>query len=532
MTLPPYPERLLSHGKLSRRGLMLSLGMGGLVAGSAGRVLADPVFIDYPFQLGVAAGDPNADGFVIWTRLAPQPLEIGHGMPSAAVPVRWEVATDTGFSDIVRSGEALARPELAHSVHVEVEGLQPGRPYAYRFFAGRERSPVGRAVTAPAAGARVDRLRFGVLGCQHYEQGFYTAHRRASEEGFDFIYCYGDYIYEGRSSRTYSGSGGTFENPRLHQGGETYSLDDYRRRYALYKMDADLQSSHASTAWFCVWDDHEVDNNWVSALDQDGVPPEVFLLRRQAAFQAYYENMPLRRSAFPSGSAMQLYRQADWGGLVSLNLLDTRQYRTDQPCDDRWAGNCDGVRDPAAQVLGDAQEQWLYRNLDRASARWKVLAQQIMLMDLDRRAGPGTGYNLDTWAGYAIPRQRLLQRIRDRRIENLVILTGDEHQNYAGELHIDGRQPEGRPVASEFVTTSVSSSGNGTDQRADGRRYLEDNPFLKFNNAQRGYVVCDVTAERWQTEFKVLDKVSDRSGSLSTRAKFAVESGDPRVVAA
>lgn len=522
MTLP---------SSVSRRGLMLALGAGGVALGPGRRALADPVFAEYPFQLGIASGDPAPDGFVIWTRLAPRPLEIGHGMPSAPVPVKWEVATDRGFSNVARNGEAVARPEMGHAVHVEVEGLEPGREYFYRFTAGAERTPWGRAKTAPAAGAAVGRLRFGVLGCQAYEQGFYTAHRKAAAEDFDFVYCYGDYIYEGRGNRTYTGSGGTIENPRQHVGGETYSLDDYRRRYAQYKLDADLQASHAAAAWYVTWDDHEVANNWVSDLD-DGVPPEVFLLRRQAAAQAFYEHMPLRRSAFPRGSDIQLYRHASWGNLLDLNLLDTRQHRTDQPCGDSWATTCDGVSDPRAQVLGEAQEAWLYRNLEHSRAHWKVLAQQIMVMDLDRKEGPEPGYNLDSWAGYRIPRQRLLDRLRDRRVANTIVLTGDEHQNYAGELFVDSRNPEGAPVAAEFVTTSISSSGDGVDQRADGRRYLADNPFLKFNNAQRGYAVCDVTPERWQTEFKVLDKVSERGGTLTTRATFAVASGDGRVVAA
>jgi alkaline phosphatase D len=452
-------------------------------------------------------------------------------MPSAPVPVKWEIATDRGFSNVAQRGEVVARPELGHAVHVEVAGLEPGREYFYRFTAGSERTPSGRARTAPAPGASVAQVRFGVLGCQAYEQGFYTAHRKAAAEDLDFVYCYGDYIYEGRGNRTYTGSGGTIENPRQHIGGEVYSLDDYRRRYAQYKLDTDLQASHAATAWFVTWDDHEIANNWVSDRD-DAVPPEVFMLRRQAAAQAFYEHMPLRRSAFPRGAEMQLYRQASWGDLLDLNFLDTRSYRSDQPCDDAWAATCAGVSARDAEVLGQAQEAWLYRNLDRSSARWKVLAQQIMVMDLDRKEGPEPGYNLDTWAGYSIPRQRLLDRLRDRRIGNTVVLTGDEHQNYAGELFRDSRNPEGAPIASEFVTTSISSSGDGQDQRADGRRYLADNPFLKFNNAQRGYVVCDVTPERWQTEFKVLDRVSERGGTLTTRAKFAVASGDARVVAA
>jgi alkaline phosphatase D len=516
----------------SRRSLILALGGGVAASGLARGALADPVWADYPFQLGIAAGDPTPDGFVIWTRLALKPLEIGHGMPSAPVPVKWEVASDRGFGTIVKSGEAVARPELAHAVHVEVEGLQPGREYFYRFSSGRERTPYGRAVTAPAAGASVARARFGVVGCQAYEQGFYTAHRKAAEEQLDFIYCYGDYIYEGRGNRTYTGSGGTIENPRQHFGGEIYSLDDYRRRYAQYKLDPDLQSSHASTAWYCTWDDHEIDNNWVDALDQDGTDPAVFMLRRQAAMQAFYEHMPMRRSAFPKGAATQLYRKAAWGGLMDLHLLDTRQYRTDQPCNDAWATTCAAVDASEAQVLGEAQEQWLYRGLDQSRAQWNVLAQQIMVMDLDRKEGPDLGFNLDTWAGYRIPRNRLLKRIQDRRMKNVVVLTGDEHQNYAGELHLNGREPTDAPIASEFVTTSISSSGDGQDQRADGRRYLADNPFLKFNNAQRGYVVCDVTPEAWRTEFKVLDKVSEKGGTLSTRATMVVQSGDARVTAA
>lgn len=521
-----------SLDSVSRRGLMLALGAGGVVLGSGRQALADPVFAEYPFQLGIAAGDPAPDGFVIWTRLAPRPLEVGHGMPGAPVPVKWEIATDRGFSNVAQSGEAIARPELGHAVHVEVTGLEPGRDYFYRFTAGAERTPSGRAKTAPAAGASTARVRFGVLGCQAYEQGFYTAHRRAAAEDLDFVYCYGDYIYEGRSSRTYTGSGGTIENPRQHLGGEVYSLDDYRRRYAQYKLDVDLQASHAAAAWFVTWDDHEVQNNWVSDQDPDDVPPEIFLLRRQAAAQAFYEHMPLRRSAFPRGAEMQLYRQAAWGDLLDLNFLDTRQYRSDQPCDDGWATTCADVSAANAQILGAAQEAWLYRNLDQSRAHWKVLAQQIMLMDLDRKEGPDLGYNLDTWAGYSIPRQRLLDRLRERRIGNTVVLTGDEHQNFAGELYRDSRNPEGAPIAAEFVTTSISSSGDGVDQRPDGRRIQADNPFLKFNNAQRGYVVCDVTPERWQTEFKVLDKVSERGGTLTTRTKLAVASGDARVAPA
>ena len=522
---------------LSRRCLFRHLGSAAAAFATAPlfarEALAQPQYRIYPFQLGVAAGDPTSDGFVIWTRLAPEPLEIGYGMPSQATEVAWEVGADSRFEKIVRKGVAIARPELGHSVHVEVDGLEPARPYWYRFTAGSERSLAGRAKTAPLATARLDRVRFGVAGCQHYEQGLFTAFRKlASEQELDFVYHYGDYIYEYRGSRIWNGPYGPVENVREHAGGEVYSLDDYRRRYAQYKMDADLQAAHASAAWFVTWDDHETDNNWVSAIDQDGTPPHIFNLRRQAAAQAYYENMPLRARSFPIGPALQLYRRAAYGQLVEMNFLDTRQYRSDQPCDDKWGVTCDTVGRTNAEVLGDAQERWLLEGLAASKARWKALAQQIMVMDLDRDPGPGRAVNLDSWAGYDTPRDRLLRYIRNRRIANTIVLTGDEHQHFAGELHLDGSDPEARPIAPEFVATSISSGGNGMDQRPDMVEIQRANPQLKFNNYQRGYILCDVTPQRWQTEFKVLDSVTERNSTLSTRAALAVEAGDPRISAA
>ncbi|ATC31598.1 alkaline phosphatase [Caulobacter vibrioides] len=526
---------VLDRYALSRRRMLAVFG-GAAVSAMAiplesGKALAQAVFKTYPFQLGVASGDPSADGFVIWTRLAPEPLEIGYGMPSAPVAVEWEVGDAPNMRNIVAKGTAIAPPELGHAVHVEVAGLQPNRDYWYRFTAGRERSLLGRARTAPAQGATLERVRFAVAGCQNYEQGYYTAYRRLAEENPDFVFCYGDYIYEGRGNRVWNSANGPVENPRQHFGGEIYSLDDYRRRYAQYKMDTDLQAAHAAAPWFTVWDDHEIDNNWVADLDQDGVDPKMFNLRRQMAVQAYYENMPLRASSFPTGTSLQLYRRATYGQLLNLNLLDTRQYRTDQPCGDRF-GYCDAVEASRAEVIGQVQEKWLTNGLIESKTTWNVLAQQIMMMDLDREPGEGKAVNPDSWAGYRMPRNRLLQTIRDRKVGNVVVLTGDEHQNYAGDLYLDGAKAEGAPIASEFVVTSISSGGDGTDQRADMARIQAANPILKFNNAQRGYAVCDVTPKAFVTEFKVLDAITRRDGKLSTRAKWALEAGKTGIVQA
>ncbi|HJV42187.1 alkaline phosphatase [Caulobacter sp.] len=526
---------VLDRYALSRRHLLTAFGGAAVTALSipldSGKALAQAVFRTYPFQLGVASGDPAPDGFVIWTRIAPEPFEIGYGMPMQPVAVDWEVSDQPGMKNIVAKGVTIAPPELGHAVHVEVGGLQPSRDYWYRFTVGKERSIVGRARTTPALGAALDRVRFAVAGCQHYEAGYYTAYRRLAEDNPDFVFCYGDYIYEGRGNRTANGANGPTENVRQHFGSEIYALDDYRRRYAQYKMDTDLQAAHAAAPWFVVWDDHETDNNWVGELDQDGTDPKLFNLRRQAAVQAYYENMPLRASSFPVGTSLQIYRRAAYGQLLNLNLLDTRQFRTDQPCNDKQSW-CDGVTAPKAEVVGPAQEKWLMDGLTNSKATWNVLAQQIMMMDLDRDPGAGVVVNPDSWAGYRIPRGRLLGKIRDAKVGNVVVLTGDEHQNFAGDLYVDGAKHEGAPIASEFVITSISSGGDGNDQRDDFAKIQAANPILKFNNNQRGYAICDVTPKAFVTEFKVLDAVTRRDGKLSTRAKWALEAGKPGIVQA
>jgi alkaline phosphatase D len=348
----------------------------------------------------------------------------------------------------------------------------------------------------------------------------------------DFVFCYGDYIYEGRSQRMRSVSGWPVVSVRQHPGQELYSLEDYRQRYAIYKMDPDLQGAHATAAWFPVWDDHEIDNNWVADLDQDGTPPEVFRLRKQAAMQAFYENMPLRSTSFPNGPSMSLYRRASFGNLLDMSFLDTRQYRTDQPCDDRWRVECADLRNPEADVLGAAQEAWLMEGLTSSRARWKALAQQVMMMDLDREPGETYAANLDTWGGYRAPRERFLRALTDRRIKDTVILTGDEHQNYAGNVHLDGQNPGKTPITSEFVATSISSGGDGADMRPDMPEVVAVNPELKFNNAQRGYLVCEVTPALWKTHFRVIDQISTPGGSVSTRATYALEHGKQGLVEA
>ncbi|MCM8556337.1 alkaline phosphatase D family protein [Sphingomicrobium sediminis] len=518
--------------ELSRRHALKSFGVAaiaGLAIASPSRILAKPVFRQYPFTLGIASGDPSPDGFVIWTRLAPDPFALDYGMPMAAVEVGYEVATDRGFRDVVRKGMTLARPELGHSVHVELSGLDADRDYYYRFTSGDERTYRGRARTTPAIGASVDRLRFAVAGCQNYEEGYYTAYRHLAEENPDFVYCYGDYIYEYRDAPVRHWAG-PVASVRRHFEGEVQSIGDYRRRYAQYKMDIDLQRAHAAAPWLTVWDDHEIDNNWVSHLDQDGTPPELFRLRQQMAMQAYYEHMPLRAASLPVGASMQIYRHMPWGNLADINLLDTRQFRSDQPCNDSWGADCDDVRSRDADVLGQRQLDWLLGNMGRSEATWQVLAQQIMMMDLDRMPDQeGLQVNPDSWGGYQVPRARLLEELSRRGHDSTIVLTGDEHQHFAGNLYEDGTDRAGSPIATEFVTTSITSGGDGELQRADMREIQAANPQLVYNNYQRGYAICDVTRDQWTTHHRVVEKVSERGAPISTAASFAVAPGSPGV---
>lgn len=512
---------------ISRRAV---LGGGVLLTAAPAVLRAQQLFAAYPFRLGVAAGDPSADGFVIWTRLAPEPLERHGGMPMGPIEVEWQVARDEGMRDIAQSGKAVARPELAHAVHVEVSGLQPARPYWYRFNVGRERSIRGKARTLPAVGTPLDRVRFGVAGCQHYEDGYYTAFRHLAAEDPDFVYHYGDYIYEYRSSPLPIGWDGRPRRfVRAHEGQHLYDLADYRQRYAQYKMDPDLQAAHAASAWFTSFDDHEVDNNWVGLIDQQGTPPEFFALRRAMALQAWYEHMPVRRALLLGPQGAAAYRRATLGNLLDLHVLDTRSYRSDQPCDDGFKPICDGVRDANATVLGPVQERWLFTNLEQSRARWNAIAQQIMIMPLDRRTGsePEEVRNMDSWGAYDAPRERLLRQLKGR---NAVVLTGDEHQTFAGELRTDAG--DGPAVAVELVTTSISSGGDGADRRAGGEKILDGNPFLKFSADRRGYTLCDVDRERWQSSFRVVRSVTTPDAPLDTIATATISAGEPTLAIA
>lgn len=473
-------------------------------------------FQDYPFQLGIASGDPTDDGFVIWTRLAPEPLQ-GGGMPPINVVVDWMVSKDEKMSKIVAKGQEIATPELAHSVHVEVEGLEPDRWYFYQFKASGEVSPIGRTRTAPHKNMMVDKIQFAFASCQHFETGYFTAYEHMAKEPIDLVVHLGDYIYE------YAGKDGRV---RKHIGEEINSVDDYRQRISQYKMDPALKEMHAAVPWILTWDDHEFDNNYANAVSEEsGISPEAFLRRRANAYQAYYEHMPLRRSAIPKGPDMKLYRNVNFGRLLEFDVLDTRQYRSDQPCGDKSGPLCDQAFDPNATMMGSEQEKWLAKQLRTSKSQWNVLAQQVMMASIDRAPGEEKRYSVDQWPGYDASRKNLMHFLGNEKISNPIVLTGDIHSNWVNDLKVDYDRPEQETVATEFVGTSISSGGDGSLKAEGHEEIMHENPFLKFHSRERGYVKCTVTPTEWRSDYQAVEFVSKPGAPLITRASFVVENG-------
>ncbi|MFI6673780.1 alkaline phosphatase D family protein [Kribbella sp. NPDC050470] len=476
------------------------------------------------FTLGVASGDPQPDGVVLWTRLAPEPVAPdGYGgMPDKRYQVKWEVAEDPTFRRIVRRGVEHAVREWGHSVHAEVHGLRPDREYWYRFVVGDQISPVGRTRTAPALFSRLNELTFAFASCQAYSDGFFTAYRHMADEDLDLVVHLGDYIYEG-------GGAGTIGRAHI-PAAEVFSLADYRVRYGQYKSDPDLKAAHAAAPWVVAPDDHDVENNWAGDISQIDTEPDqdpaVFRQRRAAAYQAYYENLPLRRTSMPRGPEMQVYRRLTFGNLLQLNVLDTRRFRTDQlecvrGCDDRF--------DPARTMLGAEQEKWLLDGLGRSHARWNVLGNQIFAFEADHDAGESERYGMDTWDGYAAARQRLFDGLVQRKVDNFVMITGDAHRSVAADLKLNFADLSSRTVGTEFLGTSISSGGNGVDTDALGVTWLAENPHMRFHNSQRGYQRCVVTRSGWRTDYRVVPEVTVSGGPVITRAGVTVEAGRPGV---
>jgi len=514
--------------RISRRTLLKtggSLAAGITLAGIAsGPAFAQASFDSYPFTLGVASGDPSPTGVVLWTRLAPDPLALGGGLPAEPYDVRFEVARDESFHEIVRRGTTVALPHEAHSVRVELFGLGPRHEYFYRFKAGDEISPVGRTRTTPPGNAMVEAVTFAFVSCQHFAEGYFTPYADvAAATDIEAVIHLGDYIYERGASEV-----------RAHAPALVIrTLDEYRIRHGQYKTDPDLQAAHAAHPWLVTWDDHEFKNNYADEDVDPNEPVAQVRARRAAAYRAYWEHMPLARARKPVGPDLPLYRRFHWGAQATFNVLDGRQYRSDQPksCTDDQrdlSGYCPDDLNPERTMLGAEQRDWLLEELATTKARWNVLAQQTAFAPFIPQLPEPRGFvaGADHWDGYVAERQRILNWIVEHGTPNPVVLTGDSHQNWVRNVPPDFRNFDGQPVATEFMGTSISSNGDPT---LKGRflRYADDpvNPHVIFRNNNRGYVRCTLTPDTWTSEYRAVSTVVRPQATTSTLATFAIENG-------
>lgn len=488
----------------------------------------------YPFSLGVASGAPRPTSIVLWTRILPDPLNAQSVMPQA-LSVQWEIAEDDGFKRIVSKGNAAALPELAHSVHVEANGLQPERWYWYRFMLGDAISPVGRTRTAPPPDAMPAALRFAFASCQHWEFGEYAAHRHIANAAPDLVAFLGDYIYEW-------GPYDLAHPPSPRRIDESVTLAEYRARYAQYKSDPNLQAAHQAAPWIVTWDDHEVANDYGN--DRDERPAPNFLARRAAAYQAFYEHMPVRLSLLPAGplrfAHLRIYDCYDWGRLARFHVLDDRQYRSYHACQRPGQGGSSSVTSGcierlalARTLLGREQEAWLADGFASSQARWNIIAQQTLMAQASQIpvAGPDGGrFWTDGWDGYPAARRRLFDNISTHRPANPLVISGDVHTFYACDLKPDFNRPtaaDNPVIATEFCGTSVTSSSRPQSRT---EQYVAQNPHIKFGRSdRRGFVMMEVTPAHTIARFQALDDVRRADSGISTIARFLVEDGRPGI---
>ena len=523
----------MPHHPFSRRRL-LKIAMNTAAAGVATPVVARaaesrPVFLNDPFSLGVASGDPNADGAVLWTRLAPSPLDRDGGMSGAAVEVTYEVAADEGFSQVVRSGKVLAAPDSAHTVHVELMGLAPSRPFFYRFHAGAATSPTGRFTTAPAFSSDLDRLRIAWASCQHFEQGFFTPYQDMVSQNPDLIIHTGDYIYESSWG----------PQIRRHSVPEPYTLSDYRLVHALYKLDPDLQAAHAAAPWLYIWDDHEVDNDYAGNVSEEPhVSVEDFFARRVAAYKAFFEHQPLRRRSvvMPDGT-MRIWGQSTYGTMANIFLTDGRQFRSPAACptpEERGGrvvpASCPDLADTSRTYLGAQQERWLNGSFGRGPATWNLLVQPTLLSPYNGDEVDGeAGIWSDGWSGYPAARNRLTSLFARRSGSNPIVLGGDTHCYWASDVKSDYDDESAKPVGAEFVTTSITSLRGGYERIS---KHLPENPHIvHFDNREHGYGLLDLYRDRAEIDLRVVESPRYREGATAhSQAKFVVEAGNPGVL--
>ena len=504
---------------MDRRGFLLQtlLGLGStrLSAAFASSIESS----SNPFSLGIASGDVTDSSVILWTRLAPQPLQADGGMDAVAVPVTWELSLDAGMAHVVQCGQALASPELAHAIHVDVQGLQAGKEYWYQFSVADHRSQIGRTKTLANAGSRTTSLRFVTTSCQNYTHGYFTAYKHMLADKPDFVIHLGDYIYD-------TSFGETFRRHETEQAPLT--LSEFRRRHALYKTDRHLQHAHAGLPFFTMIDNHDA----IEDKDAD------ISLQRAAAYQAWYEHMPVRGYGGAGTNHFDLHRKIVIDDLVQISLLDARQFRDKKDlCRDSIEPNFGfgGYRERCAELLGEdrsmlgaAQERWLQHGLLQCRAAWNVIASPGPFLPFRfYRDGKEFVY-IGAWDAYPANRNRLAAGIKAAAGHPL-ILSGDVHSFWAIDGALSAKPAERIPIV-EFINSSISANWPLPLARPI-RDNLARNPQVKFYEPdRRGYLLHEVNKTIWKTRMRAVADVREIDSAAVNLAGFVVENGKSGLV--
>jgi len=505
--------------KMNRRGFLLQALL-GMTATQIKAPLAHNIeFSVNPFTLGIASGDVTESSVVLWSRLAPEPSKAGGGMESFSVPVQWELSLDAKMSRIIQRGELLAEPALAHSVHVDVQNLESSREYWYRFTAATHKSQIGRTKTLPYKDSHTESVRFITCSCQNYTHGYFVAYEHMISDRPDFVIHLGDYIYD-------TSFGETFRKHDRENAPST--LADYRRRHALYKTDRHLQRAHAALPFFTVIDNHDA----IEDMDPAG------FAKRAAAYQAWYEHMPVRGYGVAGDNHFSLHRLIQFGDLMQINLLDTRQFRDKKDlCTDNldtgfgfgnYRERCDELFPEDRTMLGGQQEQWLHESLVKNRAAWNVVASSVPFLPFHLQVdGKQYGY-IGAWDAYPANRARIVQAISKAKSGHPIVLSGDVHSFWALDGALAKQEVDRIPVV-EFITSSISANWPEPLSQPITEN-LEHNPqVLFYDGGKRGYLLHEVNKRTWTTTLRAVDDKSNNDSTAHDLATFNVTNGEPGI---
>ncbi|MEZ5400578.1 MAG: alkaline phosphatase D family protein [Bryobacteraceae bacterium] len=471
------------------------------------------------FRHGVASGDPLINRVILWTRVTP-------AVDEEVIPVEWTISRDASMSQIAQQGLTYTNAAFDYTVKVDVTRLDPGATYYYRFAVRGATSPIGRTKTLPLGG--VSRLRLAVASCSNYPFGFFNAYRSMAERtDLDAVIHLGDYIYEYQNGQYGDGSSiGRIPDPDK----ETVTLADYRRRYAQYRADPDLQEAHRQNPWIIVYDDHESANDsWMDGAENHTESTEgAWAVRRAAALQAWNEWQPVREQPFLDSN---IYRSFRFGNLADLTMLDTRLTGRSR----QVAANSPAIADPNRSLLGPEQEGWFYKELSSSQSRgtrWRLVGQQTLMGQV--LGADGTPFNPDQWDGYLASRLRFLQYLGSNAIGNVVVLTGDLHSSWGNEIAANPFGAGFAPQAVEFAGPGITSPAIEDAAQAAGleAQLAATHPHVKYVNLlRRGYFLLDVDRERAQAEWYHARTLVERSAGMDLGRTMAVASGTNRLTA-